>query len=403
MKKHVLLSIAACSIMIPASLESKAQSVVVEEESVTVSEVPCKTHFYNTKSEGWFMQLGAGIQVPYVEGAGSNMFKDRHITADYNLGFGKWFSPYLAWRISGLYGAVHYENGGSMNRFRSLNVNADLMWDMFNSCHGVNPDRVFSIVPFVGIGGTYNWKYRTSDANITREGGKLKDNTWLLPVSAGLQFRFRLCKNVDFFAEARMAVYGDNYNNDAYGCPVDVNISAIGGFNINFGEGRAYKSYSPCDYVGYINTLNNQVNDLRGELAATGAALAAAESQLPCPEVVNTAVVEEVVPAPMLTTVRFSINSAVVTPTEMVNVYNVAEYLKANPEVNVVISGYADEKTGTAEYNQVLSERRAKAVYELLTKTYGVSAERLQTVGNGSAVQPYDTNNWNRIVIFTQQ
>ncbi len=102
----------------------------------------------------------------------------------------------------------------------------------------------------------------------------------------------------------------------------------------------------------------------------------------------------------MMSTVRFKINSANISDEEMVNVYNTAEYLKANPEVNVVIKGYADKDTGTAEYNMELSGRRAKAVYDALTKTYGINANRLSIDAKGSDSQPYDTNNWNRIVIF---
>lgn len=102
----------------------------------------------------------------------------------------------------------------------------------------------------------------------------------------------------------------------------------------------------------------------------------------------------------MMSTVRFTINSARISNEEMVNVYNTAEYLKANPALNVVIKGYADKKTGTEAYNKALSERRAQAVYDALTKTYGIAKDRLSIEAEGSAQQPYDTNNWNRIVIF---
>ena len=56
--------------------------------------------------------------------------------------------------------------------------------------------------------------------------------------------------------------------------------------------------------------------------------------------------------------------------------------------------------TGTAAYNQKLSERRAKAVYDVLTKNYGISANRLSIDAEGSSSQPFPENNWNRIVIF---
>lgn len=401
MKKHVFLTIAACGGMLLSANNANAQETVVVEEDIMVTDVPCKTQYYNTWRDGWFMQAGAGMNATFVEGYKKSDAK-HNITATYNLGFGRWFSPYLAFRASAYYGAIHYADGGDVNRFRSANLNFDLMWDMFNSLGGVNTNRVFSIVPFVGIGGTYNWKFRTNDENVMRSNGGEKTNTWALPVSAGLQLRLRLSKYVDFFAEGRAAFYGDNFNNVAFGRPVDINTQVTGGFTIKFG-GREFQTYEPCSYISYINNLNNQVNDLRGELAATATALAAAQAQLPCPEVVAAVADCPEVAAPMLSTVRFSISSAKVTPMEMVNVYNVAEYMKANPDVNVVITGFADKDTGSAEYNQGLSERRAQAVYDILVNKYGISASRLAKAGEGSAVQPYDTNNWNRIVIFTQQ
>ena len=145
--------------------------------------------------------------------------------------------------------------------------------------------------------------------------------------------------------------------------------------------------------------LNGQINDLRGALATCGAALAAAEAK-ECPEVV--AVECPDAQAPLMSTVRFTINSAKVTDKEMVNVYNIAQWMKANPEANVVIKGYADKNTGTAAYNMKLSERRAQSVYNILTKEYGINPDRLTMKAEGSDSQVYDTNNWNRIVIFSQ-
>ncbi len=80
--------------------------------------------------------------------------------------------------------------------------------------------------------------------------------------------------------------------------------------------------------------------------------------------------------------------------------FNTAEYLKANPSVKVLIQGYADKDTGTSAYNQTLSQKRAQAVYDALTKTYGIDKSRLLIEAEGSTTQPYDVNNWNRIVIF---
>lgn len=394
MKKNVLWSFAACSAMLLPGVTANAQeTVVVEEQTIIETEVPCKTQYYSTSRDNWFIQVGAGVASPFVENAGGG---HGHFTANYNAAFGKYISPYLGWRIS-FYGGALHNDPSTYQKFKYANANVDFMWDMFNSFHGVNTKRVFSIVPFVGLGGTFAWDYRP-DGTIVDRDGKRKGNMWALPVSAGLQFNFRLGKYVDFFLEGRGQFYGDNFNNIPGGRPVDINLTATGGFIFKIG-GDDFKSYNPCDYLGYISNLNNQVNDLRGALATTSAALAAAEAQLPCPEVQETVVVQQA--APLMSTVRFTLNSARISSMEMVNVYNTAEYLKANPDQKVVIAGYADKDTGTSAYNMSLSKRRAEAVKKALVEKYGISADRLTVQAEGSNTQPYTENNWNRIVIFS--
>lgn len=399
MRKNLALVLAvSCTGLFSATSAMAQDAIVVEEETISLSEATdCKTQYYVDKHDNWFIQLGAGIDVPLVENRLDDGKARRHITAAYNLGFGKWFSPYIGFRFSGYYGAMHWDND-SYSKAKYGNLNFDFMWDMCNSLGGVDPDRPVSVIPFVGIGGTYVWDIQSDGTNIYRGDGDLKKTSWTLPVSAGIQFRFRLCRYVDFFLEGRASFYGDNFNGSAYGEPLDINIQATGGFSFNLG-GVNYQAYNKCKDMAYINSLNGQVNALRGELAATTAALAAAQAQLPCPEVVVPDCPESNA-APMMSTVRFTINSSKISDEEMVNVYNTAQYLKENPSVNVLIKGYADKDTGTSAYNKALSQKRAQAVYDALTKTYGISKDRLAIEAEGSASQPYDVNNWNRIVIF---
>lgn len=401
MNTKLLLAAATFGGMFLFAANANAQeTVVVEETTVTLDQpVECKDHYTSSWRDNWFIQVGAGVQVPFVDYGLPDGSEKRHATAVYNVGFGHWFSPYLGFRISGMYGKMRFDFV-QRDKAQMATANADLMWDMTSSICGVNPDRVFSFIPFVGIGGTYTWDFKgVESTTYTSDLKNHKGKEWSLPVSAGFQLRFRLCKYVDFFSEARAQFYADNFNNYTQGDPIECNITAIGGLSFTIG-GRQFDKYNPCDYLGYVNNLNNQVNDLRGELAATAAALAAANAQLPCPEVTEQKPAE-VISTPMLSAVRFKINSAVISGEEMVNVYNVAEWMKANPSTTVTIQGYADKDTGTAAYNQELSERRAQAVKDALTD-YGINADRLTVKAYGSETQPYDENNWNRIVIFAQ-
>lgn len=395
MKKQVLTAMAAMAIA-GATAYAQDPEVVVEQETLTVvEEVPCATHYYSDGGN-WFIQIGAGVNTPFFEYSEVNGSKKHHFTAVYDFGFGKWFTPYFGTRLNFMGGALHWDNN-VYHKMKYVSGQVDFMWDMFNGLGGVKNDRVFSIIPFAGLGAAYAWDMNPA-GNIAGKGTKHKSTTWAPDISAGLQLRFRLCKYVDFFAEGRVQFLGDVFNGTAYGVPADLNISAIGGFSFNIG-GRGFRSYNPCDYTGYISNLNNQVNDLRAALATTGAALAAAEAQLPCPEVeVAEATVVEA--APLMATVRFSLNSARIVPQEKVNVYNIAQWMKENPSQNVAIVGYADADTGTSAYNMKLSQRRAQAVYDMLTGEYGIPASRLNMVAEGSDKQVYDENNWNRIVIF---
>ena len=80
-------------------------------------------------------------------------------------------------------------------------------------------------------------------------------------------------------------------------------------------------------------------------------------------------------------TVHFDFDSAVVKSGEKANVEAAAAYLKANPNVGLLIEGNCDER-GTEEYNRSLGERRALAIRELVVAS-GVEADRVVTVSFG--------------------
>lgn len=72
--------------------------------------------------------------------------------------------------------------------------------------------------------------------------------------------------------------------------------------------------------------------------------------------------------------------------------------MEAPKDQKFLIVGYADADTGTPTYNQKLSERRAKAVYDYLIK-HGVPADQLKWEGVGSTKNIFPINSNNRVVI----
>ena len=298
--KNLYLATALCAGSLAFCNVANAQDVFVDD-AVTVTEFTCDntTHYFSNWRNNWFIELGAGAGQPLVErgnvGDAMNTVDGKKWTAAYSVGFGRWFSPYLGFRIKAIGGALHWDCPVAeapqygWSRSKHVNLQAELMWDMFNSLGGVNEKRVFSIIPFFGIGGDANWDFKNhfgeqpAATNIARAGSTYKPKSvqWTLPVSAGLQFRLRLSKYVDFFAEARATFYGDNWNNVATGNSIDAHVSAMGGFSFNIG-GRGWNKFNECQYVSQIAALNGQVNDLRAQLLACGQQVAALQAQLPC-------------------------------------------------------------------------------------------------------------------------
>lgn len=78
----------------------------------------------------------------------------------------------------------------------------------------------------------------------------------------------------------------------------------------------------------------------------------------------------------------FAVNSTVIDAVNEEKIAAAAKMLKANPDLKFDITGHAD-KTGGQVYNQILSEKRAKVVYDKLVKSYGIDASRLSIVGKG--------------------
>lgn len=80
--------------------------------------------------------------------------------------------------------------------------------------------------------------------------------------------------------------------------------------------------------------------------------------------------------------VLFAFDSAEVSREQRADVARLADYLKRYPTARVEVEGHAS-RIGPADYNMRLSERRAKAVADLLVHTHGIEASRVTTKGYG--------------------
>ena len=79
--------------------------------------------------------------------------------------------------------------------------------------------------------------------------------------------------------------------------------------------------------------------------------------------------------------ILFATNSSTVSDASKSALRNFATSLNSNPDTNIKIIGHTDN-TGRVEYNQTLSEKRAKSVYDYLLNQ-SVSSNRMSFEGKG--------------------
>ncbi len=95
--------------------------------------------------------------------------------------------------------------------------------------------------------------------------------------------------------------------------------------------------------------------------------------------------------------VFFDYDSAQVAASERSKLDAVAEYLRGNSSIGLVVEGHCDER-GSNEYNLALGERRAQAVRAYVIGL-GIASERIKTVSYGEeqpAAFGHDEASWSQ-------
>jgi len=98
---------------------------------------------------------------------------------------------------------------------------------------------------------------------------------------------------------------------------------------------------------------------------------------------------QDVLTATFKSDICFDFDSSTLKPGAYTEIARVANVLNKYPQTTIRVEGHTDS-TGSEDYNQVLSERRAQAVKNTLTQR-GVDPRRIQTVGFGES-QPISSS-----------
>ena len=382
MKTKVLILAVLCVSVLSLSAQQYQPQVGFSTENGS------KTNFKkNAASDNMFITLAGGANVLIGDNNGSLEF-GKKIAPQGALSIGKWYNPYMAFRLQvngGLMKNYSFLSGrGVIQDFVWFNPHVDIMWDVTNFWAPYNEAKVFRFIPFVGMGYAHR-NTMTDDANI-----KL-NRSESLSANFGAQMLFRLSKGIDLALEGQYTLVDQDWNREYSPRTRYHRIPQLMlGLNFNIGK-KEFEVLEPMDYA-LLNDLNSEINNLR----ARNAELEKRPER--CPDCPPPPVIPPCVENSQ-NVVYFRLNSARIDTHQEINIFNTAEYAKKH-NLPIKLVGYADRKTGNPDYNKGLSERRARAVAKQLTDKYGVPSNRISIDWRGDEIQPYGVNEWNRVVIM---
>lgn len=403
-----------------ATASLSAQEVTSQEEYLT--NTPAKDVAFEPSCKHWFIQafgsLSMPFDMPWNQDAQAKLRKDAAFgeRASWGVGLavGQQHNPYFATRLALDYHTIPvfgYNRTDGIKgplQLRALNPHFDFMFDVVNYFSTYDESRVFHIVPFLGVGylGTNISGYESyetaaphargysqgaCDANFLNifntKGINNEPDNFFRELDHSVSANIGMDININF--HPRVALTVEPMVILVPGLNAADAIGAVrGGLTVNVGE-TYWNGVQPMDW-DLVNGLQSQINDLRSQNAELS------KRPVRCPECPE---VQPVVEKNYENVVYFRIDSSKIDRNQEINIYNTAEYVKAN-NVAITVTGYADVQTGTSDYNMQLSEKRARNVADKLINEYGVPSNLITIDYKGSDVQPYDVNAWNRVVIM---
>ena len=273
----------------------------------------------------------------------------------------------------------------------------DITFNLSNLISGVNPNRVFTVGAFAGLGANIGWgNSQAADVDGTlrqlttarwadADGTLRTDNAY----QAGLEYLWDGTKT-RFLLQAGLT--GDIKINDKFAVTLELSANTLS---------DKYNSKKAKNWDWYFNALAG----LKINLGPTYSTkfIPAPEPEIRYVEKIVEKIVEVPAPAPaaaepLRRDIFFLINKAVIRDSEASKVNDIVAYLNENKDAKVQVTGYADAGTGNDKINDRLAAQRADAVVKAL-KDAGIAADRITFDSKGARVQPFADNDSNRVSI----
>ena len=292
----------------------------------------------------------------------------------------------LSLRGATRWGAAHstveqvpdWGEGMYYSKFKYYNVRADVMFNLSNLFCGYKEKRIWNSSFYAGVGYMRTWETPTA-GNIT--------------LSAGWLNSFRLCDALDANIDLRASMVDDAIDGEIGGYKFDGLLGATVGLTYKFKRRGWDRSKTVTRYDNAaINDMRAQLNKLTEENERLQKAIA--EGNQKAAEVA----VRKVASGSLIV---FAMGQSELSNEARVNLGMLAEVIKSSDSNTVyTITGYSDAGTGSKKRNEQLSKERAQAVFDCLTKEFGVSASQLRMDYKGGVDNMfYDDPRLSRAVI----
>ena len=376
--------------MISLALASFAMFSTAQE---TVSEVvvPTKSKSVVTNSFGcnWFVGVNGGVNFySGVRTEGENMFN--HLSPALDVFVGKWHTPGFGWRVA--YRGLNIQTFKEFDHTTYMNYHFDAMFNLCNLIGGYKADRVWNVVPYVGVG----WAGRKA---MDHETWSHEAFTGTITANYGILQTFRVAKRLSINLELAGTLLRNGFSGKAGNQGHDNLWSAAVGLTVDLG--RVGWDNAP-DVEALQGIYAGMIDGLQGQLDDALAANKEKQNQIKALEEANKALEAEaaalrhVKPLSVSESIFFEFGSSkIASKKETLNIKAYAEAAKA-AGVAVKVVGFADV-VGSSEYNVKLSQSRAEAVANVL-KENGAQVESV--VGYGES-EEYKERFLNRRAVIT--
>ena len=376
--------------MISLALASFAMFSTAQE---TVSEVvvPTKSHSVVTNSFGsnWFVGVNGGVNLYNgVFMNGENIFN--HLSPALDVYVGKWHTPGFGWRVA--YRGLNIQSYKELDHSAYMNYHFDAMFNLCNLIGGYKADRVWNVIPYVGVG----WAGRHA---FDENGESFESFSGSLSANYGILQSFRVAKRLSINLELAGTFLRNGFSSIAGTQGHDMLWTATAGITVDLG--RVGWDNAP-DVEALQGIYGGMIDGLQGQLDDALAANKDKQNQIKALEDANKALEDElaalrkVKPVNVSESTFFEFGSSKISSKkEIMNIKAYAEAAKA-AGAKVKVVGFADV-VGSSEYNVKLSQARAEAVAQILKEN---GAEVESVIGYGES-EEYKERFLNRRAVIT--